>query len=116
MDLARSVEEELTWSPVRHTSKEGYVNHRWEGRHRSMDPLMGRGITVEKYRMGRAQFNERMGVKHDPTRLPPDRHDGISSSTPSTTPRQATPNSAYVPTGGTTIVSGKGKYILIMNT
>ncbi|KZV40013.1 chaperonin-60kD, ch60 [Dorcoceras hygrometricum] len=90
MNLARSVEEELMWSPGRHTSKEGYNHHRWEGRQRSMDQLMGRGATVDKWKVGRAQLNERSGGRQDPTR-----QDGINNSTSSSTPRQATPSLAY---------------------
>ncbi|KZV42249.1 1-deoxy-D-xylulose 5-phosphate reductoisomerase, chloroplastic [Dorcoceras hygrometricum] len=60
------------------------------GRQRSMDQLMGRGATVDKWKVGRAQLNERMWGRQDPTR-----HDGINNSTPSSTPQQATPSPTY---------------------
>ncbi|KZV53403.1 transcription factor LHW [Dorcoceras hygrometricum] len=51
--------EELTWSTARHTPREGNVNHRWEGRQRWADAVLGQGPTAERFKVGRAQVNER---------------------------------------------------------
>ncbi|KZV19421.1 hypothetical protein F511_08762 [Dorcoceras hygrometricum] len=59
MDLARSVEEELTWLTGRSVSREGNVIQRREGRQRWTDNLLGRAYTVERPKMGRAQWTER---------------------------------------------------------
>ncbi|KZV44098.1 hypothetical protein F511_10769 [Dorcoceras hygrometricum] len=67
MDLARSIEEELTCSTKRHTSRDGYTSQRWDVRKRPVETVVGRVPAAEQYRPGRAQLNDRWGYKVDPT-------------------------------------------------